>query len=112
MNWIIYLTGDKNGAEVYFKSSEVDTFSIETEADLIATLAKCQLNLEKNINKDKFEHMSLNDIMNKLHEETQELESEFFREKLDFQLIYNEIGDVAACLTGLLAFVKSVEGNK
>jgi hypothetical protein len=80
----------------------------EKEACMLKYLAVRQLNLEKNVRKPKFEGMKLYDILTKLDEEIQELHKEFkyFDEtNHNFNAIRHEIGDCAAVLSGLVAWI-------
>jgi hypothetical protein len=89
-------------------------------------LAKKQLNLPKNVEKGDFEELSLHKICTLMNGEQRELEDEIFefisfgcmnahlgyvqqKEKVNFQRVREEIGDVAACLVGLLAKLDNME---
>jgi NTP pyrophosphatase (non-canonical NTP hydrolase) len=86
----------------------------EEETKMLSYLAKRQLNLNKNKIKCSFEEMSPQDILIKLIEEIGELIQEFKHDSIDYSLATLEIGDCAAVLTGLLAYVnnKHKELNK
>lgn len=83
-------------------------------------LAKRQLNLEKNVKKGDFEDLTLCDIKELYLQEYFELHYELFqrdqfayfiepRKKINYQRVREEIGDVAACLVGLLAKLNKME---
>lgn len=83
------------------------------ECKMLASLAKRQLNSEKNLKKPDFETMKLSEIFDKLYEELAELRFELkvsddFLEKETF----HELGDVAACLVGILAYINHVLNTK
>lgn len=83
-------------------------------------LAKRQLNLEKNAKKGNFEDLcDLKKIYSFLLSEVTEVKNELFmdvmfqgtreKEKINYQRAREEIGDVAACLVGLLAKLNKME---
>ena len=92
----------------------------EKECRKLFDLALQQLNLEKNKAKCNFESMPLlskSGILQKLIEELQELNVEAITysvtiangqyDNFEYPLdeIFNEVGDVAACLVGIIAYV-------
>ena len=92
------------------------------ESQELAILANKQLNLEKNVKKGDFEDITFNQICDLLAGEQQELENELFeqldppvfglvqnRKDINYQRAREEIGDVAACLVGLLAKLNKME---
>lgn len=80
----------------------------EYETTMLAYYAKKQLNLEKNKIKPAFENHEIEFIFKKLHEEINELKSEFFNvHNYNLKHIFHEIGDCAAVLTGLIAWVNA-----
>jgi hypothetical protein len=89
------------------------------ECQILSELTHKQLNLEKNAKKGPFEELSIKDIMEMLYDEKKELVDELFyypekwkmteKKKIDFQRAREEIGDVAACLVGLLAKLDNME---
>lgn len=82
-------------------------------------LAKRQLNLEKNAKKGDFENLTLRGIKELYLQEYFELHAELFeqihpfileqKKKINYQRAREEIGDVAACLVGLLAKLNKME---
>lgn len=77
----------------------------QEETKMLSYLARKQLNLEKNKDKDNFEDMDFKNIIMKLVEEVGELIQEFKHDAIDYSSATLEIGDCAAVLTGLLACV-------
>lgn len=86
----------------------------------LAILANKQLNLEKNAKKGNFEDLcDLKKIYSFLLSEVTEVKNELFddiifqgtreKEKINYQRAREEIGDVAACLVGLLAKLNKME---
>ena len=77
---------------------------------VVSSLAKEQLNLEKNIAKPNFEDQSFTEIMEKCREEFQELEEEIenlkqSKSKKSLIRVKEELGDTVGCLVGLHAKV-------
>ncbi len=90
------------------------------ESQKLAILANKQLNLEKNAKKGDFENLTLKAIKELYLQEYFELHYELFqsdqfsfvieqRKKINYQRVREEIGDVAACLVGLLAKLDRME---
>ncbi len=92
------------------------------ECKMLAYLARRQLNLPKNIIKDDYEKTDIHEIFDLLHEEKNELFLEIFesyehhikeyklpplklKKDIDFNRLYAELGDFAANLVGLLAWI-------
>lgn len=89
------------------------------ECKMLAYLAKKQLNLPKNSCKENFESIKIQEILKLLCDEIREMHDEIFqpsyseyiklplkiKENIDFVNLFNEIGDCAAVLVGLLAWV-------
>jgi len=74
------------------------------EVKELSDLALKQLNLPKNKNKCDFKNLELDDIILGIYEEVEEVLYELDTKKID--RLYEEIGDVAAYLCGLLSWVK------
>jgi NTP pyrophosphatase (non-canonical NTP hydrolase) len=96
------------------------------ECEILASLALQQLNLEKNVKKGDFEDMHLYHehtwcITELLEEEINELMDELtqsgftntvLKSKINYQRAREELGDVAACLVGLLAKLNKMESKE
>lgn len=108
--------------EAWDKLSQDPPNQTRYEKDCVSLfyLAKRQLNLEKNAKKGNFEDLDLSDIKSLYLQEYFELHHELFqrdqfcfvteqRKKIDYQRAREEIGDVAACLVGLLAKLNKME---
>ena len=97
------------------------------ECEQLRELAFQQLNLIKNMDKGCFTTISFGECMNLLKDEVDELDNEFtkiisdnaiahweaFEQKeikeIDFDRVFEEIGDVAAILVGLIAKANSIK---
>lgn len=84
----------------------------ERECKQLGLLAQKQLNLPKNVVKENFEDMSITKIYGKIEEEFHEFMDEAYifrmlsvepKKDIDFDKAYADLGDVAACLVGMLA---------
>lgn len=75
----------------------------KNECEFLYKITLNQLNLPKNKIKPNFETYELNEIIKLLRQELVELEAELFQEKISETRIAEEVGDVAACLVGLIA---------
>lgn len=75
----------------------------KNECEFLYNITLNQLNLPKNKIKPNFETYELNEIIKLLRQELVELEAELFQEKTNETRIAEEVGDVAACLVGLIA---------
>lgn len=82
----------------------------ETETKMLSYLARRQLNLDKNRVKESFESMSFDSILQGLKEEILELTEELESSDLNVHRFLEELGDCAAYLVGLIAWVN--ERNK
>lgn len=72
---------------------------------IIQYLSSYSLNKDKNKNKGNFEDISLEKVIHLLVLELKELKFELMKDEkeFDYERILEEIADVSACLTGLLA---------
>jgi len=75
----------------------------KNECEFLYNITLNQLNLPKNRIKPNFETYELNEIIKLLRQELIELEAELFQEKSNKTRISEEVGDVGACLVGLIA---------
>lgn len=84
------------------------------ESYFLRCLALEQLNSEKNKVKGNFEDLGIVQIKEKIIEEFTELNNELSfpdSSNINFERALEELGDVAACLTGLLAKLLHVKNN-
>jgi len=100
------LMSSKNIKDAMHKMN-IDTTNkrYDLESSLLGYLAGQQLNSEKNKVKGKFEDFHYDEILCLLKQELDELEGELLNVRVDFRRTFDELGDVAACLTGLLAWL-------
>lgn len=78
----------------------------EKECQMLGKLAEKQLNLPKNYIKENFESMSIHLIFMKITEEFNELKEEvMYKKTRNYTRISEELGDLAGCCAGLLAWV-------
>lgn len=92
----------------------------KNECKMLSYLAQKQLNLPKNRIKERFEDMHLFSILSKISEEIDELKKELIetsvtgpnlkvsriiKDSINIEKTFSELGDVAACLVGLTAWL-------
>lgn len=92
----------------------------EDECKMLAYLAKRQLNLEKNKVKENFEDLEIEDVFNLSAVELREVYEEFMsysgfngyspKKEINYESFLSEIGDVAACLVGMIAWINKHRG--
>ena len=75
----------------------------KNECEFLHKITLNQLNLQKNRIKPNFEDYELKEIIKLLRQELVELEAELYQEQTNETRIAEEVGDVAACLVGLIA---------
>lgn len=103
----------------------------DNECEQLGVMAFNQLNLDKNRNKPDFEDMHFDDIVEKIDEEYSELREEiccfniklleetYYNtinkipvEKINFDNLMHETGDMAACLAGLIAWINQYKNKR
>jgi NTP pyrophosphatase (non-canonical NTP hydrolase) len=89
-----------------------DSYRYQIESLLLGELAWYALNKPKNVNKPNFEDLNIVDILGHLVEEMHELTYEFKKETFDYERILSEIGDCAAMLCGMLAWIMAHKDDK
>lgn len=82
------------------------------EAQMLYYVARRQLNLEKNALKQGFENYSAPEILLLLAEEFGELAREFKTPQVNFETAIFEIGDCAAVLVGLIAWINNQKDKR
>ncbi len=93
----------------------------EKECLKIGELSNNALNLEKNVNKTRFEDLDILSILNKIDEEILELKKELIYfsgnyllplepidiDYVNFERVILKLSDVLACLAGLLSWINN-----
>ncbi len=82
------------------------------ESLIVGLLANNALNKEKNRNKPNFEGLELIDIFTHLMSEVHEIKHELNQNNIDFNKLIDEIGDCAALLSGLIAYIMEHKNEK
>jgi len=110
--------------EKFIKGKNKMKSRYEMECNKIGNLANTALNCIKNANKPRFESLDIMTIFGLLDEEIEELKDElsyypeytflYPREAkdiafVDFSKVENELSDVLACCTGLLAKINTLK---
>lgn len=93
-------------AEFFYKTKYKRNY---LEAVVLMMCALVQLNSDKNIKKEPLEKYHPLELIKLLREEVNELENEFKTEqKINLQRVLEEIGDIAAYASGIIAAVRKL----